>query len=274
MPMKIEAYAKVNYTLEVLGKRPDGYHALRSFVVPVSLSDTLTINATADGELSSDTGYPDDLCLKAARVLRDAAGCSTRGARICVLKRIPAGGGLGGGSADAAATLLALNELWSCGFSRAELLDLGARVGSDVPALVLSRFVGPVLMKGRGEIVFPVYASLAEVPVHHLVLAYPGVFCSTAEVFSRSLPRTGTTELWNDLEAPAIALHPEMSEVKAALLAAGARDVRMTGSGSTFFGFASDETTARAIVEKMRARGWSAWAVTGGWLSRLDSNKV
>ena len=104
--MTTEAYAKVNLTLEVFGVRGDGYHALRSLVVPISLSDTLEIAPSA--VLSSDTGYDDDLVLKAARALDPS-----RGAEIRVTKRIPAGGGLGGGSADAAATLVALNDFWN-----------------------------------------------------------------------------------------------------------------------------------------------------------------
>ncbi len=257
--MKIEAYAKVNYTLEVLGKRSDGYHALRSRVVPITLSDTLIIEEADD--LSCDTGYPNDLCLKAAHVLRTAAGCPTRGARICVDKRIPAGGGLGGGSADGAATLVALNELWSCAFTPEQLAELGAQVGSDVPALVLSRFVGPVLMEGRGEVVTPIYHKCSEIPIDWLVLVNPGAFCSTAEVFKRCKPHAADATVKNDLEEPAIALCPVIGKVKAALADAGARDVRMSGSGSTVFAFAEDEATARSLADKMRAFAWSAWAV-------------
>ena len=155
--MTIEANAKVNFTLEVFGKRADGYHALRSVVMPISLSDTLDIEVTDDGSITSDTGYDDDLCVKAARVLRNVRmlECSNvrmPGTRIRVAKRIPAGGGLGGGSADAAAVLRALNELWTIGLSREELAEVGAQVGSDVPALVLG---GPVIMEGRGEDVSP-----------------------------------------------------------------------------------------------------------------------
>ena len=147
--MTTEAYAKVNLTLEVFGVRGDGYHALRSLVVPISLSDTLEIAPSA--ALSSDTGYDDDLVLKAARALDPS-----RGAEIRVTKRIPAGGGLGGGSADAAATLVALNDFWNLGCSREELCEIGAQVGSDVPALVLG---GPVVMQGRGEVVERVACS-------------------------------------------------------------------------------------------------------------------
>ena len=146
--MTVSANAKVNFTLEVFGKRADGYHALRSVVMPISLSDTLDIEVTDDGEITSDTGYDDDLCVKAARVLRnvrmfECSNVRTPGARIRVAKRIPAGGGLGGGSADAAAVLRALNELWKVGLSREELAEVGAQVGSDVPALV---FNVPVIM--------------------------------------------------------------------------------------------------------------------------------
>ena len=139
--MKTEAYAKVNLTLEVFGVRGDGYHALRSIVVPVSLSDTLEIEPS-DG-LSSDTGYPDDLILKAACAIDPS-----RGARFRVTKRIPAGGGLGGGSADAAAALVVLNEMWGLGRTREELAEIGAKVGSDVPALVLG---GSVALVGGYE---------------------------------------------------------------------------------------------------------------------------
>ena len=148
--MRAEAYAKVTFTLEVFGKRADGYHALRSVVMPISLSDTLDIEAADDGAITSDTGYDDDLCVKAARILRSSVSSlpSSLGATIHVAKRIPAGGGLGGGSADAAVVLRALNELWKVGLSREELAEVGAQVGSDVPALVLG---GPVIMEGRGE---------------------------------------------------------------------------------------------------------------------------
>ena len=138
--MTVEAYAKVNFTLEVFGKRADGYHALRSVVMPISFSDTLDIEVADDGEITSDTGYDDDLCVKAARILRSSSLIprpSSLGAAIRVAKRIPAGGGLGGGSADAAAVLRALNELWEVGLSREELAEVGAQVGSDVPALVM-----------------------------------------------------------------------------------------------------------------------------------------
>lgn len=279
--MRTEAYAKVNLTLEVFTKRVDGYHALRSVVMPVSLSDTLEISPGADGTITSDTGYADDLCVKAARVLREAADprAAEGGCRISVTKRIPAGGGLGGGSADAAAVLLALNRLWQVGLPLAELAQLGAAVGSDVPALVLAQGGrGPVLMEGRGEIVSPLPCA-AEKPIW-LVLANPGVFSSTPEVFRASVPRVTdepsilynmrialesgdptavAAALQNDLEAPACSLHPEIVTAKAALREAGAAGCLMSGSGSTVFGVVPTEAAGREIAASLSARGLTAW---------------
>ena len=285
LTMKIEAFAKVNFTLEVFAKRVDGYHALRSVVVPTSLSDTISLEE-ADA-FSSDSGYPDDLCVRAARAMGEFAalrGKSAAGARIHVEKRIPAGGGLGGGSADAAAVIWALNEMWGLGAGPAELADVGARVGSDVPALVLSRACGPVVMEGRGEFVRPLFdAPTRPSPLRlHLVMANPGVFSSTPEVFSRSTPRvtndagilynmqialaSGDLEriacaTMNDLEAPATALHPEIAAAKSALAEAGALGAAMSGSGSTVFGLVPDEARGREIAALLGGKGLEAWTV-------------
>ena len=278
--MKTEAFAKVNLTLEVFSTRPDGYHALRSVVMPVALADAVEIEEDLD--LSCNSGFPDDLCLKAARVLRASVPPDgrTRGACIRVAKRIPVGGGLGGGSADAAATLLLLNDLWGLGLARPELAALGAQVGSDVPALVLAQGGGtPVLMEGRGEQVAP----LAPPPEPlHLVLANPGVFSSTSAVYAKCRSRvtndpsilynmqtalaSGDPErvaaaLVNDLEAPAMALHPEIGAAQAALREAGALGVRMSGSGSTVFGLVRTEEEGRRVAAQLEAKGLKAWSV-------------
>lgn len=276
--MKTAAYAKVNLTLEVFGKRSDGYHALRSVVMPVSLADDLEVVATDDGALVCDSGRSDDLCLKAAEALRTAGGSALfgRGAVICLDKQIPLGGGLGGGSADAAAVLRALNELWRVGLSRRELAEVGARVGSDVPALVLG---GPVLMEGRGEVVTalpPVRSAL------YLVLVNPGIFCSTQEVYSVCRARTEegsfasaemcaalergdlaqiAAALANDLESAACGLHPEISKAMVALREAGATGVLMSGSGSTVFGLATSAAEAERMAEVCAQKGFWARAV-------------
>lgn len=264
--LTIEAYAKVNLTLEVYGRRADGFHELRSLVLPIALGDTLEIEPTADGTICSDTGYGEqDLVVRAARALRAAsapAGASL-GARVHVVKRIPAGGGLGGGSADAAATLRALNVCWGLGRSVEELAALGARIGSDVPALVLAQETGgPVWMEGRGERVRAAEASQIP-PFPFLVLVHPGVASSTAEVYARCTPRTTPPAgAVNDLQAAACAGHPEIATALAALVAVGAQRVMMSGSGSVVYGFAPDAASAQAMAARMRALGCSAWVTS------------
>lgn len=248
----------------MLGKRADGYHALRSLVAMISLKDEITLEK-AD-EATSDTGYPDDLCVKAAKLLKV-------GAKISVKKSIPVGGGLGGGSADAAAVLLGLNELYELKKTREELAELGSKIGSDIPSLVLGGFV---VMEGRGEIVRRV-KELDEKPPLYLVLVNPNVFCSTKEVYSNCKPslREGGEILYNiltalekgepigallmnDLEPPAKALHPEIVKAMECLSAAGCEGVLMSGSGSTVFGLVSSENKGREIASRMNRLGyWS-----------------
>ena len=280
--MTVEAHAKVNFTLEVFGKRADGYHALRSVVMPISLADTLDVGVTDDGSITSDTGYDDDLCVKAARVLRQCQDVRREtkdvrlGAAIRVTKRIPAGGGLGGGSADAAAVLRALNELWKLGLSREELAEIGAQVGSDVPALVMG---GPVVMEGRGERVEDLRLKTGDL---NLVLANPGVQSSTKEVYAaceaRPLDGENATEkmvvalktghlgriaaaLMNDLQAPAVRQHPEIADALVSLRTAGVVGAMMSGSGSSVFGLVADEAAAQRISRELNAKGLRAWPV-------------
>ena len=284
--MKVSANAKVNFTLEVFGKRTDGYHDLRSVVMPISLSDTLDIGVTDDGEITSDTGYDDDLCVKAARVLRnvrmfDCSNVRMPGARISVVKRIPAGGGLGGGSADAAAVLRALNELWKVGLSREELAEVGAQVGSDVPALVLN---APVVMEGRGEKITPLIQTFehSEHSNINLVLVNPGVHSSTKDVYAACEPRPLDGEnatakmvealkagdvgkiaaaLMNDLQEPAVKQHPEIADALVSLRTTGVLGAMMSGSGSSVFGLVENESEARRISSEMNAHGYKAWPV-------------
>ena len=276
--MTVSANAKLNFTLEVLGKRADGYHALRSVVMPISLADTLEIEATADGSITSDTGYDDELCVKAARVLKSSVSGlpSSFGASIRVTKRIPAGGGLGGGSADAAAVLRALNELWELELPLPELAEIGAQVGSDVPALVLG---GAVLMEGRGERVQDLRLKTGDL---NLVLVNPGVHSSTKDVYAacgaREKDAPSPTDAMiaalkagelaqiaaatsNDLQAPAVKLHPEIADALVSLRAAGATGVTMSGSGSCVFGFVPDAAAAERISADLNFKGYQCWPV-------------
>ena len=310
--MTVAAHAKVNFTLEVLGVRPDGYHDLRSVVVPISLADEVTLEpadeVTLDlrplrslGSLRSlkslrsvrslrtlntlntlDTlttlnslTTDDNLAVRAARLMQRVSG-RKEGVAITLEKRIPVGGGLGGGSADAAAVLNGLNEMWRLGIPKPELAILGAEIGSDVPALVLG---GPVLMEGRGEHVSP-FTFHPSPFTFHLVLANPGVFCSTAEIFKAfadPLPNRPeilynirlamqadddaavARALQNDLEATATRLHPEIGVARRRLEEAGCLGVSMSGSGATVFGIVRGASEAERIARKLSEDG--LWAV-------------
>jgi 4-diphosphocytidyl-2-C-methyl-D-erythritol kinase len=271
--MTVKAYAKVNLTLEILARRCDGYHDLRSVVLPVSLADTLEI-APSD-EITSDGAFANDLCLKAAVTLAQATG-TAEGAAIHVEKRIPVGGGLGGGSADAAAVLRALNEMWRINMPLDELARLGAQVGSDVPALVLG---GAVLMEGRGEKV-----SRFDFPARRLemVLANPGVESSTRDVYAaysgrlqdksdilyniRQVLHGGSIDeiasvMANDLQASAVRLYPEIGKALADLSVAGAKGAMVSGSGSTVYGLVPNEAQGLETAARMEAMGYWARSV-------------
>lgn len=259
-----DAHAKINVFLRVLGRREDGYHELESLVLPISLADRLTVRP-AD-RLTVSVNGPEaltgvvpagglNLALVAALALGDA--CEGGGAAIEIDKQIPVAAGLGGGSADAAAALAALNELWACDLDPATLTEIGARVGSDVPALLAGE---PVLMHGRGELLAP--ASVAPTSWVVVPLAFgirsPDAYRWWDEGGAPSGPdpepllaaaATGDvaalgTLLFNDLEVPVSARHPEIAEATRALLAAGALGAVMSGSGSSVAGLAADAAHA------------------------------
>ena len=177
------APAKLNLFLHILGKRADGYHELQTCFQFVDRCDELTIEVRADGEIRRVAGNyavseEADLCVRAARALKSAAACSL-GADIGVLKRIPMGGGLGGGSSDAATCLVALNHLWKLQWPVARLAALGLTLGADVPVFVHGR---AAWAEGVGERLTPLYPPLAPAETNYLILK-PNVSVSTAEVF-------------------------------------------------------------------------------------------
>ena len=270
--------AKINLVLEVLGKRPDGYHELSTLMQAVDLFDRLTIETagtitleTSDAALPTDDG---NLVVRAARLLRDAAGIET-GARIVLDKRIPVAAGLGGGSSDAAAALWGLNRLWGLRWRRERLIELAVALGMDVPFFLGA---GRALCTGRGEVLSPVPLTGG----YAVVLVNPGVPLSTREVYGRvpegwRAEASGTgrmiealrtrnvarvaAALVNHLERWAEPALPAIGRMKAALLAAGALGAGMSGSGPTVFGLARSLDQARQIRRRVSRAGWSAWAV-------------
>lgn len=245
MRLAAEAFAKVNRSLVVLGKRPDGYHELETVFQAVGLTDRLVFEESDALTLRVDDpsvpAGPENLVLRAARVLAEAAGVRARAA-IELEKRIPAGGGLGGGSSDAAVTLLGLNALWGLGLSVERLAELGAAIGSDVPFFL---FGGTARGSGRGERIEP----LPDLPPRGVVLVMPPFPVATPDVF-RSLGAAdwdgrpgvagGGVPDRNDLEPAAESLFPQLGAVREALVSVGAEQARLSGSGSTVFGLFPD----------------------------------
>ena len=246
----VPAPAKVNLFLHVTGRRGDGYHLLESLFALVDLADTVTLAPRDDGAIARSGDVPgvaerDDLAIRAAVALQRATG-TRRGVTIGVDKRIPMGGGLGGGSSDAASVLLALNRLWSLGLSRAELAGIGLALGADVPFFVHGE---NAIVRGIGEAITPV-----SLPRQWLALAFPAVAVPTAAIFAapeltRSTPSAKMSVFSvgygrNDLEPVAAARHPEVAAVLSALGRA-ACGARMTGSGSSVFAACESAAGAR-----------------------------
>jgi len=252
-----EAFAKVNRTLLVLGKRPDGYHELDTVFQSVDLADRLAFEdpeELKDFELRvSDPSLAgeDNLVARAARALGAEAGVPCRG-RVTLDKRIPWGAGLGGGSADAAAALRGFAALWQLAVPEGDLHRLAADLGSDVPFFLIG---GRARGTGRGEVLTP----LADGPPDWLVLLSPSFPLSTPAVYralgagaltgpaAPSILSGSCAELFpdrNDLEPAAESLRGEVRQLRDQLLAAGAQTARLSGSGSTVFGVFPDPASA------------------------------
>jgi 4-diphosphocytidyl-2-C-methyl-D-erythritol kinase len=248
------AIAKINLFLHITGRRADGYHELQTLFQLIDYADELTIDVREDGVLERTGENPDipeelDLCLRAARLLQDTSGCEL-GATISLKKRIPIGGGLGGGSSDAATTLIALNSIWRLGLSRDELATLGLLLGADVPVFVRGRTAWG---EGVGEILDPV-----ELPRQWYVIASPSVSISTREVFMhKDLTRDSDAITIRDfragcgvnqLEDVVRSEYPEVDNLLNWLGNYGS--ARMTGSGSSVFLPVPDEDAGKDIIAR------------------------
>lgn len=251
------APAKINLFLHITGRRADGYHLLQSIFRLLDHGDTVHIRLREDAQIQRSVDLPgvpaeQDLCIRAARLLQEHTGCQ-RGADIHVTKRTPMGGGLGGGSSDAATVLLALNRLWQVNLSRQELLTLGLKLGADVPFFI---FGENAWVEGIGEKLQSIQLNNA----YYLVLT-PQVHISTAEIFaSKQLTRdTNPTTIAaflrdnvrNDLEAVVSQQYPEVASCLKWLAQFSA--VRMSGSGSSVFAAFEHSEQAEAVLARLNA---------------------
>ncbi len=279
--MEILAPAKINLTLRILDKRPDGFHEIESLVQKVDLCDRITLEASRGGNITLSCSDPDipegsgNLAYRAAVLLAEAAGVKNRGVAIKLEKNIPAGAGLGGGSSDAAAVLSGLCSLWDLPVDTGFLTELGSQLGSDVPLFL---YPSPAMIMGRGEKVMPVTVRING----YFVIVFPGFPVSAGWAYSKfrltkssdkyrlsALSKAEGGELkpdaWsgllvNDLEPAVVRKYPEIALAKEALMREGARAALMSGSGSAVFGlFDERETAHRAAGEIAVSEGWSVF---------------
>ncbi len=279
----VEAPAKLNLYLEILGRRDDGYHEIDTVMQTIDLADTLTLRARDDDEFTLSVagrseGVPADetnLVIKAARALvKEIRSRGDRpplaGADIELLKRIPPGAGLGGGSSDAAATLVGLRRLWGLEVPDRLLEGLAARLGSDVPFFVKG---GTARCTGRGEILEPLEGQgtmcavlvlgepLSTAQVYHvfsdirLTTPHPGDMLPLCKGRTVCLGEVGSTLLRNALDTAAIQIRPSLLELEESLVRAGAIQACVSGSGSCVFGVAESEVHARRVASQVEDAG-------------------
>ena len=264
------APAKLNLFLHVTGRRPDGYHELQTLFQLIDLCDTLSIRVSDDGRIERPEGPPgvdpdSDLTVRAAKALQAATGCRA-GATLRIAKRIPLGGGLGGGSSDAATTLLALNHLWGCGLSVNELARLGLPLGADVPVFIRG---SSAWAEGVGERLEPVI-----LPDRWYLVIHPGVAVPTRDVFqSPELTRNspvitiraffgpgGTSGSRNDCEPVVKARYPEVADALSWL--GNFAPARLTGTGSCIFASFASAIEAERVAARVPDR-WRAFVARG-----------
>lgn len=270
------APAKVNLFLQVLGKRPDGYHELATLMQKIELSDRILFEAGGRGIQIECPGSPlpadeTNIAYKAAAVLFNHIN-DQPGIRITIEKRIPAAAGLGGGSSDAATVLKGLNELFGYNLNREELISLGEKIGADVPFFLVD---GTAWAFGKGERL----ETAENIPAMWLVLVNPGFEVSTKSVYEGlkmgltkgglkfSIPKFFSIQdiaqgLRNDLERVTLKRHPVLAQIKEHLVRCGAIGALMSGSGPTVFGiFTGQKEAEKSAAEFKRAGNWSVFAV-------------
>ncbi len=284
----VNAPGKINLTLEILSKREDGYHDLRSVLLPISLYETITVTERDDGQITLETvgdgvdtselgNCPPEknLAVKAAWLMKDISGTS-KGCHIHITKRVPIGAGMAGGSADAAGTMEALRALWLPNVDRKQLVEPSAMLGSDIPGLL---YGGAILMEGRGEIVTPIFEAGEKADnCFWLVVAFPGVAISTKNVYQNCIPcltdrsqicdnaiysvrkgdvRAACRYIFNGLQDTVFNQYPETKRFYTALGNGGALSQMLSGSGSAVFGLAESKEHALKIQSLLPEGTWS-----------------
>lgn len=274
------APAKINLGLRVLRKRPDGFHDIETVFLRIPWADVLHAEPAEDLTMTcSDDALPTDdrnLVMKAARLLRQEYEPAA-GARLHLEKHIPYGAGLGGGSSDAAAALILLNELWNLGLDGTQLARHALKIGSDVPFFLGSE---AAVGTGRGEQLEPLIDPETDEPFRPafpMVVAVPEEAVSTSEAYAMITPRqddradlrgavlSQDLERWrrdlvNDFEIPVFEAYPAIAEIKRALESAGAGYAAMTGSGSAVYGFFKEHDKAAAATEALQQSGHGTWS--------------
>jgi 4-diphosphocytidyl-2-C-methyl-D-erythritol kinase len=284
-PFRIRSFAKINLALSVLGRRTDGYHDIQTVFQTIDIGDVIEFRTSAQLELHCidlpGIRREENLVWKAASLLTSSFDLKN-GAEITLRKNLPAGSGLGGGSADAAATLLGLRRFWNLGISGSDLVSIAEKLGSDVPFFLTG---GTALGSGRGEKILP----LPDLPLHHLVIIFPGVHVSTAEAY-RSLnlgltslqqdhriqsfcgqvqtDGSNLTGIFNDFETSILPAYQAIREAKQFLEEQGATVALLSGSGSSVFGFFSDEESAFAATRRATREAWRVFPAKT--LSRVE----
>lgn len=283
--IRAKAHAKLNLSLCILGRRPDGFHQVETILHAIDLCDELTLTPTKGEvkvECNVDIEEETNLCRRSALLLREATGCR-ESVHIRLQKKIPTGSGLAGGSSDAAATLEALNRLWELGLSKEELAEIAAKLGCDIPFFLWG---GTALGTNRGDMIRPLdshprlWFLLAkpefEVPTawaYREVDRYPLRQPMTEQMLSALMvgsPQAIARALHNDLEEPVMRCHGELAELKKRLLEAGCLGAALCGSGSAVFGLAKDRLSAREALKKVEGAAWKAVVESrGARLARL-----
>lgn len=275
--MKLLAPAKINLYLEVINKRQDGYHNIESVMHTVSLCDELEVSESNKIEFVCDKQVcsPEkNLVYKTAIKLKDKYSVN-KGAKIVLNKKIPTGAGLGGGSSDAAATILALNKIWNLKLSKQELESFASTIGADVPFFLTG---GTAKVEGIGDIVTKIDVKNK----YHFVLVKPNFGVSTVEAYSKvKIPLTKIKKInkiietlklsvlnkdllkelfFNSFESTVFADYPEIQKIKNVLNDLGATSL-MSGSGATVFGFVSGRDEAKKIADYLKIYNWNVWIV-------------